>query len=49
MGKNTELRVVVPGLVFLLVMGCAVTPTDHRHRVDKQAETHAGSRLTLLG
>jgi len=44
---NPELRVIVPGLVFLLVMGCAVTPTDHRHGMDKQAETHAKPSMAL--
>jgi len=38
MGKNPELRLVVPGLVFLLVMGCAVTPTDHPHRMGHHAD-----------
>ena len=44
---NPGLRVIVPGLVFLLVMGCAVTPTDHRHGMDKQAEIHAKPSMAL--
>ena len=44
---NSELRVFVPGLVFLLVMGCAVTPADHRHGMDKQAETPVKPSMAL--